>query len=60
MHALCVYTYIPVFSQAGAVTFIDGLVQDCSNSIANTLELLQSYKKPSMWSVKTYFTWNDK
>ena len=27
---------------------IDGLVQDCSNSIANTLELLQSCTKPSM------------
>ena len=28
---------------------IDGLVQDCSNSIANTLELLQSCIKPSKW-----------
>ena len=28
---------------------IDGLVQDCSNSIANALELLQSYIKPSRW-----------
>ena len=27
---------------------IDGLVQNCSNSIANTLELLQSYTKPSI------------
>ena len=26
-----------------------GLVQDCSNSIANTLELLQSYPKPSIY-----------
>ena len=26
---------------------IDGLVQDCSNSIANALELLQSCAKPS-------------
>ena len=26
---------------------IDGLVQDCSNSIANALELLQSCTKPS-------------
>ena len=24
----------------------DGLVQDCSNSIANALELLQSWTKP--------------
>ena len=28
--------------------YIDGLVQDCSNSIANTLELLQSCTKPSI------------
>ena len=27
---------------------IDGLVQDCSNSIADALKLLQSYTKPSM------------
>ena len=27
---------------------IDGSVQDCSNSIANALKLLQSYTKPSM------------
>ena len=27
----------------------DGLVQDCSNSIANTLELLQSYTKSSVY-----------
>ena len=26
---------------------VDGLVQDCSNSIANAMELLQSYTKPS-------------
>ena len=25
---------------------IDGLAQDCSNSIANALELLQSYTDP--------------
>ena len=29
--------------------YIDGLVQDCSNSIANALELLQSCTKPSIW-----------
>ena len=29
---------------------VDGLVQDCSNSIANALELLQSCTKPSKWS----------
>ena len=31
-----------------SVYHIDGLVQDCSNSIANALELLQSCTKPSM------------
>ena len=30
---------------------VDGLVQNCSNSIANALELLQSCAKPSMLSV---------
>ena len=28
--------------------YIDGLVQDCGNSIANALELLQSCTKPSI------------
>ena len=27
---------------------IDGLAQDCSNSIANTLDSLESYTKPSI------------
>ena len=35
---------------------IDGLVQDCSNSIANALELLQCYIKPSVWYIETYVT----
>ena len=30
------------------VSYINGLVQDCSNSTANTLELLQSCTKPSI------------
>ena len=30
---------------------VNGLVQDCSNSIANALELLQSCTKPSTWSL---------
>ena len=29
----------------------DGLVQDCSNSIADALELLQSFTKPSISSL---------
>ena len=28
--------------------YIDGLVQDCSNSSALAMELLQSYTKPSI------------
>ena len=28
--------------------YIDGLAQDCSNSIVNALELLQSCAKPSI------------
>ena len=35
-------------SSSDFVWYIDGLVQDCSNSIANTLELLQSCSKPSI------------
>ena len=30
---------------------VDGLVQDCSNSSALAMELLQSCSKPSMWCV---------
>ena len=29
--------------------YIDSLAQDCSNSIANALELLQSCTNPSIW-----------
>ena len=32
--------------------YFDGLVQDCSNSIANALELLQSCSKPSIYITK--------
>ena len=35
---------------------IDGLVQDCSNSIANALELLQSCTKPSVLFM--YYIWS--
>ena len=30
---------------------LEGLVQDCSNSIANALELLQSCTEPSIWPI---------
>ena len=37
--------------------YIDGLVQDCSNSIANALELLESCTKPSIYlSIKLFGT----
>ena len=32
------------------LSYIDVLEQDCSNSIANALELLQSCTKPSIYS----------
>ena len=46
---------IHVFKKASGEQFhtvhhIDGLVQDCSNSIANALELLQSYSETA-WAV---------
>ena len=34
-------------------SYIGGLVQDCSISIANALEILQSCTKPSIISLKT-------
>ena len=34
---------------AGTFEEIDGLVQDCNNSIANALELLQSCTKSAKW-----------
>ena len=37
------------FMQCHTYAYVDGLVQDCSNSIANALELLQSCTMPSMW-----------
>ena len=33
------------------IPYFDGLVQDCSNSIANSLELLQSCTKPSKYGI---------
>ena len=37
----CIYT--------SDIIYIDDLVQNCSNSIANALELLQSCTKPLIW-----------
>ena len=36
------------------VVFMDGLVQDCSFSIANSLDILQSCTKPSMFVIWFY------
>ena len=36
---------------------IDGLAQDCSNSIANALELLQSCTKPSIYLIFPLYPW---
>ena len=33
------------------IKHIDGLVEDCTNSIANALVLLQSYIKPSIYDL---------
>ena len=39
--------------------YIDGLVQDCSNSIANALELLQCCTKPSiLWKARRSKHWS--
>ena len=38
--------------------YLNGLVQDCSNSIANALELLQSCIKPSVWLTVNKILWN--
>ena len=38
---------------------VDGLVQNCRNSIANALELLQSCTKPSMWMFTHRQCWKD-
>ena len=38
--------------------YIDGLVQDCSISIANAWEILQSCTEPPTYSLPDSFTWN--
>ena len=41
---------------------VDGLVQDCGNSSALAMELLQSCTKPSMYSYRkpVFTSWDDK
>ena len=40
---------MPTFKPDSGRRHINGLVQDCSYSIANALELLQSCTKPSIY-----------
>ena len=34
------------------IIYIDGFAQNCSDSIANAVELLQSCIKPSIWTTQ--------
>ena len=45
---------VPYICWGHKVQYIDGLVQDCSNYIANALELLQSCTKPSISNNKLH------
>ena len=45
----CHLQEIEVNNQFLNINYIYGLVQDCSNSIANAMELLQSCTKPSVY-----------
>ena len=46
IHGYAILNYIGLYNRIPL--YIDGLAQDCSNSIANALELLQSCVKPSI------------
>ena len=48
------FKMLPVNNVRVATASFDGLVQDCSNSIANALELLQSCTKPSIMQTILY------
>ena len=49
--------HLPIFTNFVFfnIDHIDGFVQDCSISIANTLEILQSCIKPSIYDLKENF-----
>ena len=52
----CGFVSVCVTESSEKQNHVDGFVQDCSNSIANALEILQSCTKPSIWY---YFVlWN--
>ena len=57
LHIIAANQWCPYHNMA--YHYVDGLVQDCSNSSANALELLQSCTKPSMWYYKIMLD-NDK
>ena len=46
--------YNGVIDTEYAVEYIDGLLQDCSNSSALATELLQSCTKPSIYTVMLF------
>ena len=49
----------PKRSSSSGTLNIEGLVQDCSSSVALATELLQSCTKPSIWSHhETFSLWN--
>ena len=65
-NTVCKWVLIISLKQGpGIVNYIDGLVQDCRNSIAYALELLQSCTKPSIlcvicvrsWGCSYHVTW---
>ena len=47
-HHMCLYHWIPVRCKMPIYTYIDGLVQERRNSIANALELCLSRTNPSL------------
>ena len=51
-------SYMKTMECVFAAFYIDGLVPDCSNSITNALELLQSCTKPSISFLNTDGTGN--
>ena len=51
MHRISLGFMLLLFISCGFAWYVDGLVQDCSNSTANALELLQSCAKPSIFTL---------
>ena len=49
------HTHTDILGQLSLHSHIDGLVQDCSNSSALAMELLQSCTKPSTYSLRSTY-----